>query len=216
MALPRFSYIYYDINDYGWAYFALSVIMHIIFDEFWTYWAHRWLHTYHFLYKYLHESHHLPVDVTPYAALAFHPLDALMQGIPTMTSCFFFPIHYNFYLYYLAITAIWAIFIHDNAPVLPIKLLLYCTHHTIHHEPGIGKLRNYGKFTSVMDRIMGSYEDASRIDHGWERNKTFMKFCNWINGYVDYYIPNNMLKKWMRGTLSKIKDVKDDKEDKEE
>ena len=142
------------MNDYGWGYFFMSVFIFIIWDEFWTYWAHRWLHTYNFLYKYLHESHHLPVDVTPFSALAFHPLDSLIQGLSTLTCSFFIPIHYNFYLSYLFMTSIWAVFIHDNTPVLPIKLFLYCTHHAIHHEPGIGKLKNYGKFTSVMDRIM--------------------------------------------------------------
>jgi len=198
MAIPRYSYIYYEFSDYSMSYFCLSVVLHIMFDEFWTYWAHRWLHTYQFLYKNLHESHHLSVDTTPFAALAFHPFDALMQGIPTMASCFFFPIHYDFYLVYLFMTTIWAVFIHDNTPVLPIKIFLYCTHHTIHHEPGIGKLKNYGKFTSVMDRLLGTYEDPDRIDYGWKRNETFMSFCRWVNYYVNTFIPNNAWKKLMR------------------
>jgi len=202
MAVPRYSFIYYDMNDYGYKYFALSVFLHIIFDEFWTYWAHRWLHTYQFLYKYLHESHHEAVDVNPFSSLAFHPLDALMQGVPTLVSCFFFPIHYNFYMFYLFITSLWAISIHDNTPILPIKLFLYCTHHVIHHEIGVGKLKNYGKFTSVMDRLMGSYADPDRIDFGWIRNETFMAFCKSINTLVDKYIPNNLWKKATKGLKS--------------
>ncbi len=52
-------------------------------------------------------------------------------------------------------------------PALPFKLFLYSTHHTIHHEPGRGGMKNFGKFTSIWDRIMGSYEDPDRIEFGW-------------------------------------------------
>lgn len=29
-------------------------------------------------------------------------------------------------------------------------------------------MMNYGKFTSVWDRMMGSYEDPDRINFGWK------------------------------------------------
>lgn len=65
-------------------------------------------------------------------------------------------------------TTIWAISIHDNVPLIPCKLFLYSTHHSIHHEVGRGQMTNYGKFTTIWDRIGNTYWDPDRIDFGWE------------------------------------------------
>jgi len=47
---PRFSMTYYDVNDYSWAYIPVSMLLHVIFDETLTYWVHRWLHEFPYLY----------------------------------------------------------------------------------------------------------------------------------------------------------------------
>ena len=78
MLHPRWSLMYYNIEDYGWMYFFISLVLHISFDEFWTYWAHRWLHTYRGLYLKLHIVHHRSIDITPFAGFAFHPIDAFL------------------------------------------------------------------------------------------------------------------------------------------
>ena len=168
VAHPRLSFAYYNVNDYPLWWIPLSICLHMIFDETCTYWAHRWLHTYKFLYQNMHIIHHRSVDVTPYAAFAFHYFDAFMQAAPTFLSCFFFPLHINIILVWSFITMCWAISIHDNVPALPFKIFLYSTHHTIHHERGEGSFKNYGKFTSVWDRMMGTYDDPDRIDFGFK------------------------------------------------
>jgi lathosterol oxidase len=190
MTLPRYSFVYYDVSEYGYKYLVLSIILHIVFDETFTYWIHRIFHTNRFLYRHLHEIHHKSEDITPFSGFAFHPIDAFGQAVPTFFSCYFFPIHYDVVLFFSLITTIWAISIHDNVPALPIKLFMYSTHHTIHHEKGIGKFRNYGKFTSVWDRLAGTYMDPDKIDYGWKRNQEFTKFFEKINFFIDIYIPD--------------------------
>lgn len=190
MTLPRYSLVYYQVSDYGVAYLILSIFLHMLFDETLTYWVHRIFHTNKYLYKYLHKIHHKSVDITPYSGFAFHPLDAFGQAFPTFISCYFFPLHYDILLFFSVITSMWAISIHDNVPALPIKLFLYSTHHTIHHERGIGKFRNYGKFTSIWDRLAGTYSDPDRINYGWERNENTSQFFKKINSYIDKYIPD--------------------------
>lgn len=194
MTLPRFSFIYYDVEEYGIAYLLLSIIFHISFDETFTYWIHRILHTNDYLYIKLHIIHHRSVDITPFAGFAFHPLDAFAQAFPTFVSCYFFPIHYNLILVYSILTTTWAISIHDNVPVLPIKLFLYSTHHTIHHERGYGGNRNYGKLTTVWDRMMGTYEDPDRIYFGYERDDKTKNFFRKINKIIDILVPDRTLK----------------------
>ncbi len=46
------------------------------------YWMHRTLHTNKFLYKYVHALHHKynsPETLSPWASIAFNPLDGVLQ-----------------------------------------------------------------------------------------------------------------------------------------
>ncbi len=128
--LPRYSRVYYDVADYGWAYIPVSILLHMLYDETLTYWVHRWMHTYPRLYEKLHRYHHRSLDITPFSGFAFHPLDAFAQALGTFTSCFFFPLHINVLTFFSIATPIWAISIHDNIPQVPFKLFLYATHHS--------------------------------------------------------------------------------------
>jgi len=186
----RYSFVYFKVSDYGYMYLILSILLHVAFDETFTYWIHRIFHTNRTLYRLLHKIHHKSVDVTPFSAFAFHPIDAFGQAFPTFTSCFFFPLHYDVMLFFSFITSCWAISIHDNVPAMPLKLFLYSTHHTIHHEEGMGKFRNYGKFTSVWDRLAGTYSDPDRINYGWQRNQKVKNFFDHLNEIIDKYIPD--------------------------
>lgn len=193
MAIPRYSFIYFEFSELPYWVIPISIICHLIWDETLTYWAHRFLHTYRWLYLKLHIVHHRSIDVTPYAGFAFHPIDAFLQALPTFTSCFIFPIHYDIFLAFSIATTIWAISIHDNVPAMPCKLFLYATHHTIHHERGNGSFRNYGKFTSVWDRLMGTYEDPDRIYYGWTAGSQ-VKFFEKFNNALTYYLNEKLAK----------------------
>lgn len=195
MLTARFSLIYFYISDYGKLYFVFSIFLHLIFDETFTYWIHRIFHTNRTLYHYFHKYHHKSNNVTPFSGFSFHPIDAFAQALPCFISCFFFPLNYDLLNFFSIITSLWAFSIHDNVPALPIKLFLYSTHHTIHHEKGIGKLRNFGKFTTVWDRLMGTYDDPDRVDFGWKRNKKLMTFFSSINYYIDKFIPDRTAKR---------------------
>ena len=95
MVQIRYSFVYFNTGDYGYMYLIISIVMHVIFDETLTYWIHRIFHTNRTLYNLMHKTHHQSVDVTPFSAFAFHPLDAFGQALPTFISCFFFPLHYD-------------------------------------------------------------------------------------------------------------------------
>ena len=193
MAVPRYSFIYFDTNDWPIWIIPLSILFHVLWDETLTYWAHRFLHTYRFLYLNLHCIHHRSISITPFAGFAFHPLDAFLQALPTFTSCFLFPIHFNIFLFFSILTPCWAISIHDNLPALPCKLFLYATHHTIHHEKGKGSLKNFGKFTTVWDRMMGSYEDPDRIHYGWAGQNKRILFFSEFNRILSKVFDNRLV-----------------------
>ena len=67
----------------------------------------------------------------------------------------------------------WAISIHDNINFIPFKGILFAGSHSIHHLPWGGRL-NYGKFTSICDRLLGTYCDPiDRSGYGWKGSKNY-------------------------------------------
>jgi Delta7-sterol 5-desaturase len=78
---------------YDYAQFPLF----LIFTDFCIYWIHRGLH-HPSVYKYLHKVHHKWIMPTPYAAVAFNPVDGFSQSLPYHLYPFFFPLQKFAYL----------------------------------------------------------------------------------------------------------------------
>lgn len=103
------SLLYQNVSDYGWSWLLISSLLYMAFNDFGIYWIHRLEH-HPSVYKYIHKPHHkwigtspkpfthtftsnvshLSMDAnanymlvpTPWAALAFHPLDGYVQSLP--------------------------------------------------------------------------------------------------------------------------------------
>ena len=69
----------------GWegaAYYALGLSAYLLLVEWGVYWCHRTLHDIHPLYLLLHKPHHIYNNknaLSPFAGLAFHPVDGMIQ-----------------------------------------------------------------------------------------------------------------------------------------
>jgi len=70
--------VYDDIGRYGYVYFFFSIVLMIFIHDTYFYWTHRAMH-WKPLFKVVHKTHHLSVNPTPFAAYAFHPLEALVE-----------------------------------------------------------------------------------------------------------------------------------------
>ena len=90
--LVRYTMVYHDVRTHGVAYLILTVVLSLLVHDTYFYWAHRWMHL-PGIYKYFHRVHHLSTNPSPWAAMAFHPLEAVMKfGIVAILP-FLFPIH---------------------------------------------------------------------------------------------------------------------------
>eukprot|EP00817_Percolomonadidae_sp_ATCC50343_P004926 CAMPEP_0117418908 /NCGR_PEP_ID=MMETSP0758-20121206/592_1 /TAXON_ID=63605 /ORGANISM="Percolomonas cosmopolitus, Strain AE-1 (ATCC 50343)" /LENGTH=188 /DNA_ID=CAMNT_0005199687 /DNA_START=322 /DNA_END=885 /DNA_ORIENTATION=+ len=156
--------MYYRVDDYGWPYLLISIVILIGIVETGAYWTHRWLHEIPFLYKHFHKVHHSFVVVSPFCGLAFHPIDSFIQGIGPLAASLILPVHVYVNTAVLIATITWAVSIHDHIPMMPIKLFLYAPHHTLHHDNN--RETNYGQFTSIWDRFMGTYTDPDHVYFG--------------------------------------------------
>ncbi len=84
--------VYVDVGERGWAYLAASVAIAIGVHDAYFYWTHRLLH-WRPLYRIAHHVHHRSTSPTPWAAYAFHPLEAVIQAGVYLLVVFGIPMH---------------------------------------------------------------------------------------------------------------------------
>ncbi|KAK9367278.1 hypothetical protein V1509DRAFT_610742 [Lipomyces kononenkoae] len=173
-----YSFMYWDVNYYGLAYLFLQFPLFILFTDFGVYLIHRGLH-HPILYRRLHKPHHKWIVPTPFASHAFHPVDGYMQSLPYHIFPFVFPLHKLSYLLLFANINIWTILIHDGEYMTSNPIVNGAACHTIHH---LYFNYNYGQFTTLWDRIGGSYRtpDKSLFDQ-----KAKMSAATWKQQSVE-------------------------------
>jgi lathosterol oxidase len=150
MAYPR-------IENVGLPMYVIYFFLYMTSVEFGVYWMHRGLHEIKWAYKYLHYDHHKynkEHTLSPFAGLAFHPIDGILQAIPYGWTMFYCPMHFLTHELLLFMTGVWTANIHDNihGKVWPI---LGARYHTIHHTT---YKTNYGHYFIFMDKIFGTLE----------------------------------------------------------
>ncbi|KAJ7000542.1 hypothetical protein D5086_008514 [Populus alba] len=147
-----------SISEIGWFAYIIYFLIYLVIVEFGIYWMHRELHDIKPLYKYLHATHHIynkQNTLSPFAGLAFHPIDGILQALPHVIALFLVPTHFRSHVALLFIEAIWTANIHDciHANLWPVMGAGY---HTIHHTT---YKHNYGHYTIWMDWMLGTLRD---------------------------------------------------------
>ncbi|MCJ1227742.1 c-5 sterol desaturase [Toensbergia leucococca] len=138
-------------------YNYLQFPLFLAFTDFFIYWIHRGLH-HPMVYKTLHKPHHKWIMPTPFASHAFHPLDGFAQSVPYHVFPFIFPLQKFAYIALFVFINIWTVFIHDGEYVANSPILNGAACHTMHH---LYFNYNYGQFTTVWDRLGGSYRQPN-------------------------------------------------------
>lgn len=144
-------------NMGGW-YSILQFPLFLIFTDFGIYWIHRGLH-HPMVYKTLHKPHHKWVLPTPFASHAFHPVDGWAQSVPYHVFPFIFPLQKFAYIALFAFIQIWTVIIHDGEFYANNPIINGAACHAIHHLEFLG---NYGQFTTLFDRLGGTYRKPAQ------------------------------------------------------
>ncbi|XP_077253248.1 delta(7)-sterol-C5(6)-desaturase-like [Tasmannia lanceolata] len=157
---------YSSISEVGWPAYLAYLIVYLGIVEFGIYWMHRELHDIKALYKHLHATHHIynkQNTLSPFAGLAFHPLDGILQGLPHVIALFVVPTHLMTLMILFFTEGIWTTNIHDciHGNLWPVMGAGY---HTIHHTT---YRHNYGHYTIWMDWMFGTLidpkEDSKKV-----------------------------------------------------
>ncbi|NOT76741.1 MAG: sterol desaturase family protein [Cyclobacteriaceae bacterium] len=161
--LARYTLVYKNFSDHSLLYFFFSVTVILVVHDTYFYWAHRLMH-HPKLFKYFHKVHHLSTNPSPWAAMAFHPLEAVVEfGIIVVIS-FLFPVHLVAIALFLLIMMIYNVYGHLGYELYPKgfsksmigKWINTSINHNQHHEHFVG---NYGLYFLWWDRWMGTLRE---------------------------------------------------------
>lgn len=160
------SQVYFHFGDHSAGWFVLSVVLMVVITETLVFWAHYALH-HPFLYKHIHLYHHQFRQTTPWASVAFHPLDSFAQAAPHHLCAFLFPVHIGVYAASVTFVTLWSVFIHERVTYVRWNWINHTMHHTAHHK--FNKW-NYGQWFTVWDRIMGTWKNPiGLVEDGYDR-----------------------------------------------
>jgi Delta7-sterol 5-desaturase len=154
----------------GLPYLLLSVLIYLIVQDGYYYWAHRLMHR-PALFRWMHAGHHRSRQPTPFASFAFDPAEAALTGWVLPAMVFVVPIHVALALGLLLLMSVIAVFNHSGWEVLPGWLvegpvggqLISATHHSHHHTRFD---RNFGLYFRLWDKLMGTDTMPGRTSPG--------------------------------------------------
>ena len=84
--------IYSDAGTFPLWYLPVSVLLYLAAHDTWFYWTHRWMHRPR-LFRIAHAVHHASRPPTAWAAMSFHPWEALTGAVVIPALVFLIPIH---------------------------------------------------------------------------------------------------------------------------
>jgi lathosterol oxidase len=152
--------IYTEVGDYPLWWLPLSLLTYLLLHDTWFYWTHRWMHQPR-LFRIAHAVHHESRPPTAWAAMSFHPVEAITGAIVIPALVFFIPIHVAMLGLVLTIMTVMGVGNHMGWEMFPRALvhgpagkwLITATHHEKHHAAYRG---NYGLYFRFWDKICGT------------------------------------------------------------
>ena len=153
--------IYDDPADYGALYWVISFVALVLAHDAWFYWTHRLLHM-PWMFRRVHHLHHKSQQPTVWAAYAFAPFEAFINGTLVPIFVTLVPINGWAVFLFLAHMMLRNVMGHSGYELFPRympgnRLFGFFTnvyHHDLHHrdiERG-----NYGLYFVWWDRLMGT------------------------------------------------------------
>lgn len=149
--------IYTGFGDYPLWYLPVSLFIYLFLHDTWFYWTHRWMHRPRW-FRIAHAVHHDSRPPTAWAAMSFHPIEALTGAFVIPALVFFVPVHVAVLGLVLATMTVMGVTNHMGWEMFPRALvnsrlgnwLITASHHQRHHEQ---YLCNYGLYFRFWDRL---------------------------------------------------------------
>ncbi|GGB72579.1 sterol desaturase family protein [Blastomonas aquatica] len=152
--------IYTDWSALPLWYLPVSVFAYLFAHDTWFYWTHRWMHQPKW-FRIAHAVHHESRPPTAWAAMSFHPIEALTGAFVIPLLVFIIPIHIAMLGLVLFIMTLMGVTNHMGWELFPRWLvhgglgkgLITASHHQHHHAR---YTCNYGLYFRFWDRLCGT------------------------------------------------------------
>lgn len=162
-AIANYTTRYAEISEYGWFYyFALFPVLFVMHDTYF-YFSHRLMH-HRKLFNLFHLVHHKSTNPSPWAAYAFHPLEAIVEVGIVVVFLFTVPIHKTHLLLFFLMMIVYNVYGHLGYELYPKgfhktrigKWINTSVNHNQHHQYFKG---NYGLYFLFWDRVLGTIRE---------------------------------------------------------
>jgi len=149
--------IYTGAHAFPLWYLPLAPLLYLAAHDTWFYWTHRLLHRPAW-FRAAHAVHHASRPPTAWAAMSFHPLEAVTGAVVIPALVFLIPIHIAALGVVLAVMTVMGVTNHMGWELFPRALaksgwLITASHHHHHHQR---YSCNYGLYFRFWDRICGT------------------------------------------------------------
>lgn len=162
-SIAKYTTRYAEISEYGWFYyFALFPVLFVMHDTYF-YFAHRLMH-HRKLFNLFHLVHHKSTNPSPWAAYAFHPLEAIVEVGIVVVFLFTVPIHKTHLLLFFLMMIVYNVYGHLGYELYPKgfhktrigRWINTSVNHNQHHQYFKG---NYGLYFLFWDRVLGTIRE---------------------------------------------------------
>lgn len=152
--------IYTRWDVYSLWYLPLAPIIYLLAHDTWFYWTHRLMHRPR-AFRIAHAVHHASRPPTAWAAMSFHPIEALTGAIVIPALVFAVPIHVAMLGLVLLLMTVMGVTNHMGWEMFPRALvhsragnwLITASHHQRHHDL---YQCNYGLYFRFWDKLCGT------------------------------------------------------------
>lgn len=158
--IRKFTLFYDNPEEYGWFWFILAFPIMLFMHDTYFYFTHRLMH-HKKLFPLFHVTHHKSTNPSPWAAFAFHPLEALVEIGIVIIFIFCIPLcifHLFFFFLFMMIYNVyghlgWELYPKGFNKTILGKWINTSVSHNQHHQYFKG---NYGLYFLWWDRWLNT------------------------------------------------------------
>lgn len=166
----QYTLYYTDIHAYSMWWFWLAFPIPFLIHDTYFYWMHRQMH-HPRLFKVVHLIHHKSTNPSPWAALAFHPLEAVFEGGIFAVLLMIMPLHVIHIAVFFAGQMLYNVYGHLGWELYPARFtngpigrwINTSRAHNAHHQFFHG---NYGLYFLWWDRWCGTLREEQQQSTG--------------------------------------------------
>ncbi len=156
--VKNYTQFYSDTKQHSTIYFWLAFPLMFLIHDTYFYWTHRLMH-HRKLFRYFHLVHHKSVNPSPWAAFAFHPLEAIVEAGIFAVLLFVIPLTSIHFIFFFAFMMLYNVYGHLGWELYPEgfskhwlgKWMNTSVNHNQHHQYFTG---NYGLYFLFWDRML--------------------------------------------------------------